>query len=131
MRLTLVALALSATALMGCKNDLVGDWESNGEVVGCGNGGDFTIDDNDLKGDGKMTLSDGVSCFNCDFDIEAEDNGNDSYDITIDFNTCTINASSKVELDCDFDNDSLDCTAKSPPIPDTALKPYDSWDKKK
>lgn len=130
MRWTVLGLALSAMALVGCDNDLVGDWESDGELTGCGNGGEFTIEDNDLKGDGKLTLTDGVSCFSCDFDIEAEDKGDGDYTLDIEFTTCTINNSRTVSLDCAYDNDAIDCSADSPPIPDTALEPYDNWDKK-
>ena len=100
-------------------------WESKDAIDGCsGAEGTFEIEDKDgkLEGDGKITLTDGAVCFDCRFDIEAKNKGDDEYDFDIEFRDCTVNGSPFLDWKCDFKDDELDCGNDA--------KPYDEWEKK-
>ena len=97
MRWSVLALALSAMALGGCKNPLVGKWESKEEVAPCGNNVEFEIEDNELMGDGDVC--------GCNFDVEAEDNGDDEYEIDLEL----CDGSKLSGVDCTLDGDELEC----------------------
>ncbi len=117
----------SALLLAGCDNALVGEWTSKDAFPGCsGAEGTLTIDDNDLEGDGSVTVSDGVSCFDCDFDATATDNGDDQYDIELEFKDCTIGGSDSIDLECDLDDDTLDCDSDDVDLDSAG---YDEWER--
>jgi hypothetical protein len=109
---------------MGCENGLVGKWETD-NFPGCSGGGEFTIEDNELKGDGELVLPVNGTCATCPFDVEATDNGDDEYELEISFDNCSINGSAKFDLDCTRDDNQLDCESNA--VADIA--PYDDWEK--
>jgi hypothetical protein len=130
MRWAILILAVAVGPLTGCKNAIVGKWESDGDLPGCNSGGDFRIDDNKLQGDGSLTLTDGQSCLDCSFDLDATDEGDHEYTVNIDMNNCTIDNSTRIKLTCTIDKDRLDCDAEQPSVLKGAdISPYDRWDK--
>ena len=108
---------------MACENPLVGDWESKDVLEGCSSAeGELEVEeDGELTGDGSVTLSDGEFCFDCEFDVEVEDKGDDRYEFEIEFKDCSIGGSNKLEWDCDLEDDELDCGDDA--------KPYDKWER--
>jgi hypothetical protein len=91
-----IALLTMFAGLYGCSNAVVGKWESKEEISPCNNAMEFEIEDNELTGDGDVC--------GCSFDVEAEDNGDDEYEVK--FELCD---GRKVKVDCKLDDDKLEC----------------------
>jgi hypothetical protein len=99
--------ALMSAGLVGCEDPIVGDWEGSN---GCGDA-EFTIEDNELTGDGSFQVPDTTgSCITCDFDVEFDDPEDGSYDGTVELSNCNCGGATKLDVECDIDDDSLDCT---------------------
>ena len=100
MRWSVLALASSAFALGGCQNALVGEWRTEDQVQCVGGLGDieFTIDDNNLEGDGEVC--------NVSFDVDAEDKGDKEYELDFKANDGSFDSPN---TDCEIDDKELDC----------------------
>jgi hypothetical protein len=108
-------------------NALVGSWESDGAVVGCAEGGTFTIQDNALRGVGQLTLSDGVGCFTCTFDVQGTSTSTTGYDLALTFDTCTVATSDTLGLLCTHASGRLACEPEDPQLTPAIIEPYDDW----
>jgi hypothetical protein len=80
----------------------------------------------DDEGSGSVTVSDGVTCFECDFDISATDNGDDQWDVDLDFDDCTFDGDSTITLECDLTDDELECDSDDV---DLEVAGYDEWER--
>ena len=76
-----------------------GDWEAGAN--GCNARTEFEIDD-DYKGDGKVVLSD---CTVCDANLEIDPDGDDEYEIEVNYVDCN----GTEDLECELDDDELEC----------------------
>jgi hypothetical protein len=95
-RVTTLLILLTFPGLTGCSNALIGSWESREEIAPCNLAMEFEIEDGELTGDGDVC--------GCSFDVEAEDKGDDEYEI--DFDLCD---GRKVSVDCRLDDEELQC----------------------
>jgi hypothetical protein len=107
---SLAVLALSALAMIGCSDPIIGDWR---EVDSdCGDLGKFTVDD-DLNVDGTLYVDDGSGCSPCTFDgtIEDKDDGKYLAEVTFDTCRCLLDNAASGKADCTMndDEDRLSC----------------------
>lgn len=128
MKTTLLPLLIgSALLLAGCGNDLEGEWTSKGEYPLCPNADKGTMElDGELQGSGTVTLSDGTICFECDFDVEATDKGDDEYDIELRFDNCQVGGFTSLDLECELEDDTLECDSDDVDLEGSG---YDEWER--
>ncbi len=98
----ILAIAVVAGILGGCVDPIVGEWESEQELVYQGVPiGRITLDiDDELEGDGS------TSQVACSFDVEVSDEGDDKYEIEWDLSSCGLQTQTH---DCELDDDTLEC----------------------
>ncbi len=100
-------ILVSALALTGCTDPMVGDWESDND---CGDS-ELTADD-DGTGDGYVYMATMSNpCTKCDFDFDWEEKGDGDYDIEIEFDACNCGDVTKGDVECNMndDEDEMDC----------------------
>ena len=96
-----LVLLLTLFALTACDDIIVGRWERQELVIGCGEHPDFEVFD-DLTGTGDFCQCD------YDFDIEKRDSALYRFDIDFD-GVCGIVADGRYDCDLVRDGDELDC----------------------
>lgn len=95
--------AVALVSLVGCGDPIVGHWDCDVDDE-CGDA-EFDVKD-DLTGDGDGTFNDGVSSFNCNYDIDVTNTGSDNYDLEVTF-TGSCSAADKVKDTCRITSDGL------------------------
>src|SRR5262245_62033769 len=128
MKISLLPLLFgSALLLAGCGNDLEGEWRSKGTNPLCATADEGTMEmDDNLEGSGTVTLSNGTICFECDFDVPATDTGDDTSDIELEFDACTLNELRTIDLECKLDDDTLECDSGDVELEGSG---YEEWER--
>ena len=96
-----VALLFTAFLLTACDDVIVGRWERQDLVIGCGERPDFEVFD-DLTGRGDFCQ--------CDYDFVVEKRDTDRYRFDIDFDgICGLAGDGRYDCDLVHDGYELDC----------------------
>jgi hypothetical protein len=101
--------SIAALMMIGCQDPAVGDWEAE-EQSACGTRSDFTVDD-ELGVDGTIIIEDSGQggCLSCDFKGDAENVGDDRYEVDIDFENCDCVGDTSATAECDLRDDTMSC----------------------
>lgn len=99
----------------GCTDPIVGSWEATDppDYTCSGRPFEATMDiDDNLEGEGKMhVVLDSDTCGEFDFELEITDKGDGDYEFEVTLDGLTVDGSSKIEVDCELDDDELECDA--------------------
>ncbi|RLB59643.1 MAG: hypothetical protein DRI90_15150 [Deltaproteobacteria bacterium] len=103
---------VSALALTGCTDPIVGSWEAT-EKNACSERSDFDVDD-DLLVKGDIWFEDAANqvCFKCKFDGEFDDPEDNKYQGEVDLeDACSCNGETNFDAECKMNDDEteLDC----------------------